>query len=76
MNALQIAKASKPTTIGELLAYLQAMEAAWTEQDTQYLGTFENQPLYCLHPEGGIAHAYGTYLAEFGLTLFPVTKEI
>lgn len=66
MNAMQTAQETKPTTIGELKEYLAALEAAWTEQEEEYLGRFDDQALY-LDTDGGIAYASFQYVAEFGL---------
>ena len=32
-------------TVKELRAFLDEMEAKWTEEDNQYLGKFEDQPV-------------------------------
>ena len=66
MNAMQIAADQKPTTIGQLKQYLAALEAAWTEEDEEYLGSFDDQALY-LDTGNGMAYAVFQYIAEFGL---------
>jgi hypothetical protein len=68
MNAMQIAGNSSPKTIGELQAYLAALEAAWTEEDSVYLGEFKNQPLYLGTPEG-LTLAEATCNGCFGLVI-------
>lgn len=45
MNALEIARQTPPTTIGQLREYLDQLEASWTEQDDMYLGKFNDQPV-------------------------------
>lgn len=71
MNAMQLASRAKPKTLGELRAFLNALEKAWTEQDSQYLGRFEDQPLYLCAEGQGVAHAVYEYHGEFGLIAFP-----
>lgn len=68
VNAMQIADTSSPKTIGELQAYLAALEAAWTEEDAVYLGEFKNQPLYLDTPHG-LALAEATFNGCFGLVI-------
>jgi len=67
MNAMQIAANQKPTTIGELKEYLDKLETSWSEKDTQYLGKFEDQPLYLAIGGKGVCQAHMQYWAEFGL---------
>ncbi len=69
MNAMQIADASKPTTIGELKQYLADLEAAWGEQEEQYLGTFDEQTLHMAAPDQGVGAGYAQYHAGFGLMI-------
>ena len=69
MNAQQIARIDQPTTIGELKKYIADMEAAWTQEDTQYLGEFDNQGLY-IDTKKGIDRAYIGYVGEFGFIAF------
>ena len=69
MNAHQIASKSTPTTIGELITYLESMKAQWDEEDTQYLGKFEDQQLH-VDTGKGIGLAFVQYHAEFGLITF------
>jgi hypothetical protein len=71
MNAMQIANAQKPRTIGELQAYLTKLEKAWSEQDSKFLGKFTDQSLYMSILGKGIAHAEFSYHPEFGLIVFP-----
>jgi hypothetical protein len=65
-----------PTTVGELRKMLDDMEANWTEEDDKYLGKFNDQSLYCLHPQEGIDTAYAHFSGEFGLILFPCTPPV
>lgn len=74
MNAMQIASNSKPQTIGELIQYLQALKDAWTPEDAQYLGQFEDQPLYLGVDQQGIGRAFMQYHAEFGLIAFDMNS--
>lgn len=67
-NAMQLAATEQPATIGELLDFLNAMQKTWTEMDTQYLGRFEDQPLYIIEYGRGFQLADAKYFAEFGLT--------
>ena len=39
-------------TVKNLREYLDMEEAAWTEEDVKYLGTFEHQKINTLHYEG------------------------
>jgi hypothetical protein len=57
------------TTIGDLKNYLFELEAAWTDEDTEYLGSFDSQELH-ISTEDGIAHGYVEYHGEFGLIMF------
>ena len=68
VNARRIAGTSSPKTIGELQAYLAALEAAWTEEDSVYLGEFKNQRLYLDTPEGPTL-AKATFNSCFGLII-------
>lgn len=68
MNAMQIAGACSPRTVGELQTYLAALEAAWTEEDSDYLGEFKNQPLY-LGTSKGLTLAEATFNGCFGLII-------
>ncbi|MCD1628481.1 hypothetical protein [Marinobacter shengliensis] len=71
VNAMQVAQTvNKPTTIGELMEYLQKMKESWSETDTQYLGKFEDQPLYVAQAGKGVSQAFMQYHAEFGLIAF------
>lgn len=40
-------------SVGELRAFLAEHEKHWTEEDTIYLGKFEDQSILCLPPESG-----------------------
>lgn len=39
----------KPTTIKDVRAALDRLEAAWTDEDTHYLGEFEHQAVLTPH---------------------------
>lgn len=69
MSAVIVANNRRPQTMGELLEYLQELKAAWTEEDAQYLGKFEDQALY-LETESGVSQAVSGYYAEFGLVIW------
>lgn len=70
MNAHQIASSSTPKTIGELKKYLVDMEAKWDEEDSMYLGDFNDQSLHVLTNQG-VARCHMQYHGEFGLIAFP-----
>jgi hypothetical protein len=69
MNAMQIASASYPKTIGELKEYISNMEKSWSEEDTHYLGKFNDQKLY-IDTGKGIAQGFVQYYGEFGFITF------
>lgn len=69
MNAMQLAVSKSPTTVGELLQYLEELKAAWSEDDTEFLGSFESQSL-CFATQDGInINAVATYYACYGLVI-------
>ena len=70
MNAHQLGMINKPQTIGELRSLLDQMEAAWSEEDTLYLGIFNDQGLY-VSTDQGIDRSYMQFHGEFGLIAFP-----
>lgn len=67
-KAMKIATSSTPATVGELLQYLEELKAAWSEDDTEFLGSFESQTL-CIATHDGIAKAIAKYDAFFGVVL-------
>lgn len=56
----------KPTTIGDLKRILEETEKAWTSQDLEYLGKFDDQLLLVWIPRSGYAPAYINHVVEFG----------
>lgn len=72
-EAMQIAGAEEPVTIGQLREYLNELDQTWSEEDEKYLGAFNAQPLYVVTGLG-VTNAFFQYHAEFGLTAFPVVR--
>lgn len=53
----------EPLTVKKLKQYLKEMEDAWTEQDEEFLGKFENQLITCAgvgqgYSPAGVSFAY------------------
>jgi len=44
-------------TVGKLRAYLDAMEAGWTEKDAEYLGKFEDLAILTIPSEKGYTYS-------------------
>ncbi len=46
-------------TVGELRKFLDELEVNWTQEDAQYLGKLEDQPVLVPYFEDGKCRGYG-----------------
>lgn len=50
---IELKESSGLLTVKELRMFLDLRESKWTEEDTKYLGEFENQKIFSLPPKSG-----------------------
>lgn len=68
-NAMQVASTSISRTVGELRTMLNKIEAAWTGQDTEFLGNFNDMPLCIIKDDGIHNTCVAFFQAEHGLLI-------
>ena len=65
----------KELTIGQMRAFLDALEAKWTDEDTMYLGEFTEQSISVWPKAGHYAGGYSNCSIQdtaYGIMVFPV----